>query len=120
MKESSTLENNTEKEQKESDYSGNFPALLTFLLKNGQKIIKTAFLEKGQFPKLKDDVLEQLTNPEKEWFYFVEYDSPHTSSLIKIEDISCFTIEEYDEMKGEDKARFLDEYRNRLNIRFSK
>lgn len=116
MKESSTQENTSKKSQSESASIGSLPASLTFYLKSGVKINKTALVQPGNFEKFKEDILDQLCKEGSIWFYFIEYDKPHRSSLFRIEDIACVEIQEYEKLSQEEIDSLLKKYKARASI----
>lgn len=65
---------------------------ITFCLKNGSEIYKTAYVKQGEFENFKQSMIKQVSNEENRWFYFLSDDNPHSSSLIRISDISCMDI----------------------------
>jgi len=116
MKESSTQENTSKNSQSESASTGSLPASLTFHLKSGVKINKTALVHPGNFHKFKENILDQLCKDGNIWFYFIEYEKPHRSSLFRIDDIACVEIQEYEELSKEQISSLLDKYKARASV----
>jgi len=70
----------------------------------------------NEFDKFRQSILDQITKDGNIWFYFIEYDKPHRSSLIRIEDIMCCEIQEYQELSNEEKKSLLEKYKARASI----
>jgi hypothetical protein len=69
-------------------------------LKNGIEIYKTAYVNEGEFEDFKQSMINQVASEKNKWFYFLSNDNPHSSSLIRIDDISCMDIIQEDENGG--------------------
>jgi len=73
-------------------------------------------VEPGNFNKFKESILDQLCKEGNHWFYFIEYDKPHRSSLFRIEEIACVEIQEYEELSQEQINSLLQKYKARASV----
>lgn len=103
-------------EKLDEDGGGNLPVLLVFYLKSGAKTHKTALIKKEKFQDFRKSIMTQLTKEGNVWFYFIENESPHRSSLLRIEDISCFEFFEYDELTNKEESIFLNNRKSNSSL----